>query len=176
MNRPARRPSVEAGLLGDVGDDDRRRRRRTASRVWRRRPTWQAPAQNRRRETDVFVSDIALILVRAAGAARGPGGQYRGHAQMTRFFGISRPWRIPADHRLGRRTGDFVSANWRAQFLSAGAAGIDIEREATRDASRRRALLGWPRSSARAASPLRRQSTFAMACQVRSSSRRTSIR
>ena len=63
--------------------------------------TWQAPAQNRRRETGAFVSDIAVILVRAASAARA-GRQYRGHSQTTRFSSISSRWRVPADHQLGR--------------------------------------------------------------------------
>ena len=83
----------------------RRCRRRRASRVWRRRPTWQAPAQNWRRETSVFVSDIGDPR---EGEVSVGVRQYQGHAQTTSFFesaaGVGR-----ADHKLRRATGDFVN-------------------------------------------------------------------
>jgi hypothetical protein len=61
VKRPGKTPSIEAGPLGDVGDPPH-----AENSVASVAPdaTWQAPAQNRRRETSVFVSDIALILVR----------------------------------------------------------------------------------------------------------------
>jgi hypothetical protein len=59
--------------LGDVGDPPQAEN--TVARV-AQEATWQASAQNRRRETGVFVSDIAVIFER---------GQYRGHSQTTRF-------------------------------------------------------------------------------------------
>jgi hypothetical protein len=71
--------------LGDVGDDDPPPQAENSVASVAPEATWQAPAQNRRRETGVFVSDIAVILVRAASATRGPGGQDRGHSQTTRY-------------------------------------------------------------------------------------------
>jgi hypothetical protein len=69
--------------LGDVGEPPPQAENNVASVP--QEATWQAPAQNRRRETGVFVCDIAMILVRAVSAASRPAGQYRGRSQTTRF-------------------------------------------------------------------------------------------
>src|SRR5258706_5588143 len=53
VNRPERTPSVEAMPLGDVGDPPQAED--TVASV-AQEATWQAPAQNRRRATDAFVS------------------------------------------------------------------------------------------------------------------------
>src|SRR6266545_1579189 len=65
VNRPDRTPSIEAMPLGDVGDPPQ-----AENSVASVAPdaTWQAPAQNRRRETFVSVSDIVVTLVRVADA------------------------------------------------------------------------------------------------------------
>src|SRR5882672_12055891 len=55
-NWPATTGSIAAGLLGDVGDPPPQAGSSVASVT--PDATWQAPAQNRRRETGVFVSDI----------------------------------------------------------------------------------------------------------------------
>jgi hypothetical protein len=64
--------------LGDAGDPPH-----AANSVASVAPeaAWQAPAQNRRRETGAFVSDI----VDAREGRPEPGGQYQGHAQTARF-------------------------------------------------------------------------------------------
>jgi hypothetical protein len=69
--------------LGDVGDDDPPPQAENSVASVAPEAAWQAPAQNRRRET-MFVSDIAEILVRAAQCCPRSGGQNRGHAQTTR--------------------------------------------------------------------------------------------
>jgi hypothetical protein len=70
VNRPGRRPSIEvAPPLGDVGDDDPPPHAEARVASVAQEATWQASVQNRRRETDVFVFDIGVILVRAASAA-----------------------------------------------------------------------------------------------------------
>src|SRR5688500_11294651 len=58
--RPRRTPSVDAMPLGPVGDPPLH----PANNVVSVTPeaTWQAPAQNRRRVMDAFVSDIAVTL------------------------------------------------------------------------------------------------------------------
>jgi len=58
VNRPATLPSAEAMPLGDVGDDDPPPQAEKSVASVAPEAAWQAPAQNRRRET-VFVSDIA---------------------------------------------------------------------------------------------------------------------
>jgi hypothetical protein len=71
-------PSIAAMPLGDVGDPPQ-----PENSVASVAPeaAWQAPAQNRRRETtDVFVSDIVILGRRSA-----VGGQYRGRSQTIRF-------------------------------------------------------------------------------------------
>jgi hypothetical protein len=50
--------------LGEVGDPSSQAENSVASVA--QEAIWQASAQNRRRETGVFVSDIAVILVSAA--------------------------------------------------------------------------------------------------------------
>ncbi len=84
--------------LGDVGDDDPPPQ--AGNRVARvaQEATWQAPAQNWRRETGAFVSDIA-ILVRV--------GQCRvGNMEATpitaRGFLNQQVWWVLADHKLWR--------------------------------------------------------------------------
>lgn len=49
-------------LLGDVGDDSPLQPENSVASA-APEAAWQAPAQNRRRETGTFVSDIAVILV-----------------------------------------------------------------------------------------------------------------
>ena len=61
MNRPDSTPSVEAMPLGDVGDDDPPPQAENSVASVAPEATWQAPAQNRRRETDAFVSDILIL-------------------------------------------------------------------------------------------------------------------
>src|SRR5258706_16387849 len=68
VNRPVRTPSVEAMPLGDVGDPPQAEN--TVASV-APEATWHAPAQNRRRETGVFVSDIAVIPVRQRSGVAG---------------------------------------------------------------------------------------------------------
>jgi hypothetical protein len=60
VNRPDRTPSIEAMPLGDVGDPLPHAENNVASVA--PEATWQAPAKNRRRETGVFVSDIAILV------------------------------------------------------------------------------------------------------------------
>jgi hypothetical protein len=61
-------------LLGDVGDDSPLQPENSVASV-APEAAWQAPAQNRRRETNVSISDIRGVLVRASERARGLGGQ-----------------------------------------------------------------------------------------------------
>jgi hypothetical protein len=73
VKRPGTTPSIEAVPLGDVGDPPQ-----AENSVASVAPdaTWHAPAQNRRRETFVFVSDIVVTLVRVPMPSR----QDQGHA------------------------------------------------------------------------------------------------
>jgi hypothetical protein len=84
VNRPGTTPSIEAVPLGDVGDPPQ-----AENSVASVAPdaTWQAPAQNRRRETFVFASDIVVTLVRVPMPSR----QDQGHAQNRSVFLISGP-------------------------------------------------------------------------------------
>jgi hypothetical protein len=66
--------------LGDVGDDDPSSQAENSVASVAQEATWQASAQNRRRETGVVVSDMAVILVSAARAARRVNRQDQGHA------------------------------------------------------------------------------------------------
>ena len=95
VNRPDRTPSLEPMPLGDVGDDVPPAQAENSVASVAPEATWQAPAQNRRRETGAFVSDIAMILVRAAIAARGSGGQNRGHSKTTDFPESEVPGEFP---------------------------------------------------------------------------------
>jgi hypothetical protein len=62
VNRPARRPSAEAGLPGDVGDDDAPPQAESNVASVAPDAAWQAPAQKWRREIGVLVSDITEVL------------------------------------------------------------------------------------------------------------------
>jgi len=64
--------------LGDVGDESSQAENSVASVA--QEAIWQASAQKRRRETGVVVSDMAVILVSAASAARPVNRQDQGHA------------------------------------------------------------------------------------------------
>jgi len=64
--------------LGDVGEPPSQAENIVASVA--QDAIWQASAQNRRRETGVVVSDMAVILVSAASAARPMNRQDPGHA------------------------------------------------------------------------------------------------
>src|SRR3970040_1591449 len=68
-NRPARTLSIEAAPPGDVGDDPPQAVNSVANVA--PEATEHAPAQNRRRETGVCVSDIPMVLVRASVLPRG---------------------------------------------------------------------------------------------------------
>jgi hypothetical protein len=80
MNRPVNTPSFDPMPLGEVGDDDPSSQAENSVASVAQEAIWQASAQNRRRETGVFVSDIAVILVSAASAARSENRQDQGHA------------------------------------------------------------------------------------------------
>ena len=73
VNRPVNRPSAEAGLLGAVGDPDSPPHAENSVASVAHEAASQAPAQNRRRETVVFVSDNLVIPV-GSHCCRGPGG------------------------------------------------------------------------------------------------------
>ena len=77
--------------LGDVGDDDPPPHAGNSVPSVAPEATWQAPAQNPRRETRVFVSYITVILVRGLE----PGGQYRDHSQTNRFSESAVPGGFP---------------------------------------------------------------------------------
>jgi hypothetical protein len=64
--------------LGDVGEPPSQAEKSVASVA--QEAIWQASAQNRRRETGVVVSDMSVILVSAASAARRVNRQDQGHA------------------------------------------------------------------------------------------------
>jgi hypothetical protein len=98
MNRPARTLSFEAMPLGDVGDPPPQAEASVASVA--QEATWQASAQNRRRETDVFVFGIGVILVRAASAAWKRAARSRPPPNDAVFLKQDAR-RVPADHRLG---------------------------------------------------------------------------
>jgi hypothetical protein len=66
--------------LGDVGDDDPSSQAENSVASVAQEAIWQASAQNRRRETGVVVSDMSVILVSAASAARCVIRQDQGHA------------------------------------------------------------------------------------------------
>jgi hypothetical protein len=80
MNRPVNTPSFDPMPLGEVGDDDPSSQAEISVASVAQEAIWQASAQNRRRETGVLVSDMAMILVSAASAARGENRQDQGHA------------------------------------------------------------------------------------------------
>jgi hypothetical protein len=78
-NCPALLPSGDAAPpLGDVDDEPLQAENSVASVA--QDATWQAPSQKRRREIDVSVPDIALILI-----GLGSAGQDRGREEMGRF-------------------------------------------------------------------------------------------
>jgi hypothetical protein len=58
LNWPGRTPSIDAGPLGDVGDESPLQAVAIVASV-AQDASWHAPAQNWRRETDLLVSDIA---------------------------------------------------------------------------------------------------------------------
>jgi hypothetical protein len=66
--------------LGDVGDDDPSSQAENSVASVAQEAIWQASAQNRRRETGVVASDMSVILVSAASAARRVIRQDQGHA------------------------------------------------------------------------------------------------
>jgi hypothetical protein len=66
--------------LGDVGDDDPSSQAENSVASVAQEAIWQASAQNRRRETGAVVSDMSVILVSAASAARRVNRQDQGHA------------------------------------------------------------------------------------------------
>jgi hypothetical protein len=66
--------------LGDVGEDDPSSQAENSVASVAQEAIWQASAQNRRRETGVVVSDMSVILVSAASAARRVNRQDQGHA------------------------------------------------------------------------------------------------
>jgi hypothetical protein len=61
--------------LGEVGDDDPPPQAEISVASVAPEAAWHAPAQNRRREIVVFVSDMAEMCVRAAVARRPEGGK-----------------------------------------------------------------------------------------------------
>ena len=81
--------------LGDVGDDDPPQAENSVASV-APEATWHAPAQNRRRETGTFVSDIA-IFVRGRSVLV---GQYQGPARTARFFLNQQYLARSRDHKL----------------------------------------------------------------------------
>ena len=80
VNRPVNTPSFDPMPLGEVGDDGPSSQAANSVASVAQEAIWQASAQNRRRETGVFVSDIAVILVSAGSAARSENRQDQGHA------------------------------------------------------------------------------------------------
>jgi hypothetical protein len=62
VNLPDRTPSGDAVPLGDVGDDEPSPQAAKSVASVAPDATWHAPAQNWRRETGVFVSDIAIEM------------------------------------------------------------------------------------------------------------------
>ncbi|MGH9347791.1 MAG: hypothetical protein ACRD26_11055 [Vicinamibacterales bacterium] len=111
--------------LGDVGDDDPPPQAENSVASVAPEATWQAPAQNRRRETGAFVSDIA-IFVRGRPV---PGGQYQGHSQTTRFFLNQQSLAVPLITDCGE-DGRFRKRNRRAHFCR-GRRGIDSQKTRT---------------------------------------------
>jgi hypothetical protein len=67
-------------LLDDGEDDEPLQAEKSVASV-AQDATWQAPSQKRRREIDVSVSEIALVLI-----GLGPAGQDRGRPEIGRFF------------------------------------------------------------------------------------------
>ena len=68
--------------LGDVGDDDPPQAENSVASV-APDATWQAPAQNWRRETGAFVSDIGFVMRGVAGCRS---GNIKATPQTARFF------------------------------------------------------------------------------------------
>lgn len=66
--------------LGDVGEDDPPPHAANSVASVAPDAAWQAPAQNRRRETAVVVSDIVSVLVWEAGAEGAISGPLEGRA------------------------------------------------------------------------------------------------
>ena len=88
--------------LGDVGDPPQ-----PENNVASVAPdaTWQAPAQNRRRETFVSVSDIVVTLVRVANAESARPGP----ARKVEAFSDQRPLVGSRGSQTRAKMGDFVS-------------------------------------------------------------------
>jgi hypothetical protein len=105
LKRPETTSSIDAEPLGDVGDDPPQPENQVASVA--PDATRQAPAQKRRRETQVPASDIAVIQGERPMAE----GQYQGHAKRSRFFRGYDVCVVCADHRRRISTGDLVSAH-----------------------------------------------------------------
>jgi len=78
VNRPFRTPSFDAGPLGDVGDEVPPPQADAIVAKVAQDAIWHASAQKRRRETELFVSDIVVIPDRTACAAGDGGRQDRG--------------------------------------------------------------------------------------------------
>src|SRR5687768_7072582 len=85
VKRPGRTPSVEAAPLGDVGDDDPSPQAGKSVASAAPEATWQAPAQNRRRETDVSISDIAVDPVWGQRVGSDPEGKIEATCKQRGF-------------------------------------------------------------------------------------------
>ena len=85
---------------GDVGDDDPPPQAENSVASVAPEAAWQAPAQNRRRETAVFVSDIAEILVGWAVLPEGWSGKIKATRKRPGFPESAVAGGLPADHRL----------------------------------------------------------------------------
>jgi hypothetical protein len=80
VKSPGTVPSIDvAPPLGDVGDPPQAEISVASA---PQEATWQAPAQNWRRETGAFESDTVIPW----GGSRQVAGQYQGHSQTNRVF------------------------------------------------------------------------------------------
>src|SRR5262245_9205357 len=84
---------------GDVGDPSPLHAVASVASV-AQEATWQAPAQNSRRERSWFDADI--VILEWGREASGQGRQDRGHAEITRFCKREGVSSHVADYRLGR--------------------------------------------------------------------------
>ena len=83
-NWPGTLPNVEGAPLGDVGDPSPPQAETSVASV-AQEATWHASAQNWRRETSVFVSDITEVLARASAAGRQEAARSRPRAKDAIF-------------------------------------------------------------------------------------------
>jgi hypothetical protein len=93
--RPALLASGTPGLPGSDGEDDEPLQAVNNVASAAHDATWQASPQKRRREIDVSVSAIALILAGRADLPRGPAGQDLGRTKIGRFCALPGHWRLP---------------------------------------------------------------------------------